>query len=110
MPPRLTNQIWRPIASTISGVTRIRKTSARNTFVQTPGRRASAIPASPPSTTEISVATIATLIEFASAFFSSWLSSNRVYQWVVNPPQRVKSRLSVNEWITTKLIGRKRKM
>ena len=52
------------MASTISGVTRIRNTIGRNGFAHLPPRRASATPAKPPSTIAMTVLPTATLSEF----------------------------------------------
>ena len=67
------------MASTISGVTRMRNTIARNGVVHLPPRRrASATPASPPRTTAISVLPIATFNEFVSDRLESGSLSKRL--------------------------------
>ena len=57
------NHVASAMASMISGVTRIRNTVAIKTLVQTPGRRASATPAKPPSMTAKIVAPNAAMNE-----------------------------------------------
>ena len=61
------------MASTISGVTRIRNTMSRNGFAHAPPRRASATPAKPPITVAMTVLPMAILNEFVRAFLSASL-------------------------------------
>ena len=58
------NHVARAMASMISGVTRIKKTTAIKILVQSPGRLAKATPDSPPSSTAITVAPNAAMKEF----------------------------------------------
>ena len=73
-----------PIASTMSGTTAGRNTALSSAELLTvrSSPRASRVP----STTEITVTTVATNTVFFSASNRSWLSNSSRYHWVENPP------------------------
>jgi hypothetical protein len=104
-----TYQISNEIASTISGVTRTRKISAMNKIVHLPGRRASAMPASEPSTVAMIAAPTAAFSDVVIVSKMTWLWGKLRYQSTPNPSHANRARPLLKENATIITIGRNRK-
>ena len=92
-----TYQISSAIASTISGVTSTRKTSAMKTMTHLPGRLASAMPASDPRMVAMMAEPTAAFNEVVIAPRITGLSGRVLYQSTPNPSQASNARPLLNE-------------